>query len=44
LIRGQSSGNGNSFANGDGLPPWARAWEFQTCVWEPRTDIWKVMP
>lgn len=34
---------GSFFANGNALPPWARNWEFQVHVWEPRTTIWTVM-
>jgi hypothetical protein len=40
MTKSSYNGNGNSFANGMALPSWARNWEFQVCVWEPRTTHW----
>lgn len=31
--------HGNSFANGPGMPPWARDWQFRQ-VLESRVTIW----
>lgn len=36
--------NGNSFANGPDMPPWARHWEFAQDVTDARVTIWDVMP
>lgn len=35
---------GASVANGPGVPPVFRDWQFRLGVWEARTTIWDVQP